>query len=140
MSPVLSGPGPCPLGSMMCRNNNKVYCSVGQCSHSVPFSPSRAQRADELESQNRSECIRSSAITRSSRGCQSCVVTRIRDWIGETVGKLWQRFSTLIVFVTAWCRATAAFVAFMQLTFVFSMYYGLFAKSVVAPSPKPLAG
>ncbi len=100
----------------MCRNNNKVYCTVGQSLHSVRFGPSRAKRADELESQNRGECFRSG------------------------VGKLWQRFSTLIVIVTAWCRAAAAFVAFMQLTFLFSMNYGLFAKSALAPSPKPLAG
>ena len=58
----------------MCRNNNKVYCTVGQSSHSVPFSPSRVKRAKDENRIAAVDAPRSTAITRSGRGRQSCIV------------------------------------------------------------------
>lgn len=76
----------------MCRNNDKVYCTVGQCSHSEPFSPSRAKRADELESQNRGGRLRSSAITRSGKERQNCIVPATEIALGKPLANCGKGF------------------------------------------------
>lgn len=66
--------------------------------------------------------------------------TRNRDCFGETVGKMWQRFSTSLVCLKAVCRTAAGFIVVSRLTCALSMNYRFLARSVLAPSPKPLAG
>jgi hypothetical protein len=88
----------------MCRNDNEIYCTEGQFSHSEPFSPfgQKGQKNENGISGGHVFFHRLQSLVPDSRA-PKLSRARNRDWRGEIGSRMWQRFSILIASVTARC-------------------------------------
>jgi hypothetical protein len=68
------------------------------------------------------------------------VLPATEDCPGETASNMWQRFSTLVAFLTLWLVATDTRFRHPTLNYLFSIYKPCLANSALASFRMPLAG